>query len=288
MKLDLSFSEIKNDLPASIVVFFVALPLCLGIALASGAPLFSGVIAGIIGGVIVGLMSGSRLGVSGPAAGLAVIVFDAIGTLGSWELFLVAVVLAGVFQLVLGFMRAGFVAYFFPTSVITGMLAGIGILIILKQLPYLFGWHSDFLGEEAFNQVNGENTFSAIEHAVSLMSPAAVAISVVSLTLLVIWDKYLTKAHKIFQLIQGPIVVVLLGIVASIVLAQAGMPLQADQLVSLPVIDSFEAFKAEMAFPAFSEMMNIDVFTIALVMAAVASIETLLCVEATDKLDPQK
>ncbi|MBT80899.1 MAG: hypothetical protein CL587_10985 [Alteromonadaceae bacterium] len=288
MKLDLSFKEIKSDLPASIVVFFVALPLCLGIALASGAPLFSGVIAGIIGGIIVGLASGSRLGVSGPAAGLAVIVFDAIGTLGSWELFLCAVVLAGVFQLILGFMRAGFVAYFFPTSVITGMLAGIGLLIVLKQLPYLFGWHSDFLGEEAFNQVNGENTFSAIEHAVSMMSPAAIAISAVSLALLVIWDKYLTKAHKIFQLIQGPIVVVLLGIVASIMLAQAGMPLQADQLVSLPVIDSFEAFKAEMAFPAFSEMLNIDVFTIALVMAAVASIETLLCVEATDKLDPQK
>lgn len=288
MKLDVSFSEIKNDLPASIVVFFVALPLCLGIALASGAPLFSGVIAGIIGGIVVGLASGSRLGVSGPAAGLAVIVFDAISTLGSWEVFLCAVVLAGVFQLILGFLRAGFIAYFFPTSVITGMLAGIGVLIVLKQLPYLFGWHADFLGEEAFMQVNGENTFTAIQHAFSSMSLIAIGISVFSLAVLIIWDKYLTHKHKAFQLLQGPIVVVLMGIVISMVLAKMGTPLTSEQLVSLPVMDSFEAFKAEMAFPALSEIFNINVITIALVMAAVASIETLLCVEATDKLDPEK
>lgn len=288
MKSELSFAEIKNDLPASIVVFFVALPLCLGIALASGAPLFSGIIAGIVGGIVVGLFSGSRLGVSGPAAGLAVIVFDAITTLGSWELFLCAVVLSGVFQLILGFARAGFVAYFIPSSVITGMLAGIGLLIILKQIPYLFGWHADFLGEEAFQQLNGENTFSAISHALSVMSPAAVAISVVSIILLVIWDKYLTHAHKIFRLLQGPIVVVLLGIVTSMALSQAGMPLSPDQLVTLPVIDSFDSFASEMSFPAFSQMFSIEVITIALVMAAVASIETLLCVEATDKLDPDK
>lgn len=288
MKLDLSFSEMKNDLPASIVVFFVALPLCLGIALASGAPLFSGVIAGIIGGIVVGLVSGSRLGVSGPAAGLAVIVFDAIATLGSWELFLVAVVLSGVIQLIMGFARAGFIAYFIPTSVITGMLAGIGLLIILKQIPYLFGWHADFLGEEAFIHANGENTFSAIQHALGLMSPAAIAISGISLVLLVIWDKFLVPRHKIFQLIQGPIVVVLLGILASVMLSQAGSPLDPSMLVSLPVINSFSDFTQELAFPDFSQMFNMDVLTIAIVMAAVASIETLLCVEATDKLDPQK
>ena len=140
MGLGITFKEIKSDLPASIVVFFVALPLCLGIALASGAPLFAGVIAGIIGGIVVGAASGSRLGVSGPAAGLAVIVFDAIATLGSWELFLAAVVLAGVFQIIFGYMKAGFIAYFFPTSVITGMLTGIGFLIILKQIPFIFGY----------------------------------------------------------------------------------------------------------------------------------------------------
>ena len=205
MKMDLSFKHIKQDLPASIVVFFVALPLCLGIALASGAPLFSGIIAGIVGGIVVGMASGSRLGVSGPAAGLAVIVFDAIATLGSWELFLCAVVLAGVFQIALGYLRAGFVAYFFPTSVITGMLTGIGLLIILKQLPYLLGWHADFLGEQAFQQFNGENTFSAITHAISQISLPALLISAFSLALLVVWDKYLTPKHKIFQLIQGPL-----------------------------------------------------------------------------------
>ncbi|MEC7823849.1 MAG: SulP family inorganic anion transporter [Pseudomonadota bacterium] len=288
MKMDLSFKHIKQDLPASIVVFFVALPLCLGIALASGAPLFSGIIAGIVGGIVVGMASGSRLGVSGPAAGLAVIVFDAIATLGSWELFLCAVVLAGVFQIALGYLRAGFVAYFFPTSVITGMLTGIGLLIILKQLPYLLGWHADFLGEQAFQQFNGENTFSAITHAISQISLPALLISAFSLALLVVWDKYLTPKHKIFQLIQGPIVVVLLGIVFTVILNQASAPLSVDQLVSLPVISSFSDLTNEMAFPAFEQMFSLDVLTVAAVMAIVASIETLLSVEATDKLDPQR
>lgn len=288
MKMDLSFKHIKQDLPASIVVFFVALPLCLGIALASGAPLFSGIIAGIVGGIVVGMASGSQLGVSGPAAGLAVIVFDAIATLGSWELFLCAVVLAGVFQIALGYLRAGFVAYFFPTSVITGMLTGIGLLIILKQLPYLLGWHADFLGEQAFQQFNGENTFSAITHAISQISLPALLISAFSLALLVVWDKYLTPKHKIFQLIQGPIVVVLLGIVFTVILNQASAPLSVDQLVSLPVISSFTDLTNEMAFPAFEQMFSLDVLTVAAVMAIVASIETLLSVEATDKLDPQR
>lgn len=288
MKMDLSFKHIKQDLPASIVVFFVALPLCLGIALASGAPLFSGIIAGIVGGIVVGMASGSRLGVSGPAAGLAVIVFDAIATLGSWELFLCAVVLAGLFQIALGYLRAGFVAYFFPTSVITGMLTGIGLLIILKQLPYLLGWHADFLGEQAFQQFNGENTFSAITHAISQISLPALLISAFSLALLVVWDKYLTPKHKIFQLIQGPIVVVLLGIVFTVILNQASAPLSVDQLVSLPVISSFTDLTNEMAFPAFEQMFSLDVLTVAAVMAIVASIETLLSVEATDKLDPQR
>ncbi|WP_420935315.1 SulP family inorganic anion transporter [Alteromonas sp. A081] len=288
MMKELSFKDIKDDLPASIVVFFVALPLCLGIALASGAPLFSGIIAGIVGGIVVGFLSGSKLGVSGPAAGLAVIVFDGISALGGWEIFLCAVVLSGIIQLALGFFRAGFVAYFIPTSVITGMLAGIGLLIVLKQIPYLFGWHSDFLGEEAFQQVNGENTITAIVHAFSLMSLPALAISMGSLFLLVIWEKYLSPAHKIFRLIQGPIAVVLIGIVISMVLNRMGVPLQPDQLVSLPVIDSLDSFSKEMSFPDFSQMLRLDVITLAIVMAAVASIETLLCVEATDKLDPNK
>ena len=156
------FSKIKSDLPASIVVFFVALPLCLGIALASGAPLFSGLIAGIVGGIIVGALSGSQIGVSGPAAGLAAIVLTAIGTLGGYENFLVAVVIGGALQLLLGVLKAGIIGYYFPSSVIKGMLTGIGIIIILKQIPHFFGYDADPGGDFAFFQVDGENTFSEI------------------------------------------------------------------------------------------------------------------------------
>ena len=158
------FKELKSDLPASIVVFFVALPLCLGIALASGAPLFSGIIAGIVGGIVVGIFSGSQLGVSGPAAGLAVIVLTAISALGSFETFLLAVVLAGVIQYALGFFKAGFIAYFVPSSVIKGMLTGIGLLIILKQIPHAFGYSSDFEVDESFEQASGENTVTALSN----------------------------------------------------------------------------------------------------------------------------
>jgi len=288
MALGITFKEIKSDLPASIVVFFVALPLCLGIALASGAPLFAGVISGIIGGIVVGAASGSRLGVSGPAAGLAVIVFDSIATLGSWELFLAAVVLAGVFQIIFGYMKAGFIAYFFPTSVITGMLTGIGILIILKQMPFLFGYQSNYLGEEAFGQLDGENTFTAIQHALGLLSPAAVLISVVSLAILIVWDKYLTKRSKLFELLQGPIVVVIVGILFTVILGHYGIQIPKEQLVALPEIQSLSELKNEFTFADLSGIGTLAVIKIALVMAIVASIETLLSVEASDKLDPHK
>jgi SulP family sulfate permease len=284
------FRDIKSDLPASIIVFFVALPLCLGIALASGAPLFSGIIAGIIGGIVVGMASGSRLGVSGPAAGLAVIVYGAIMTLGSWEAFLVAVVLTGVFQVAMGYMKAGFIAYFFPTSVITGMLSGIGLLIILKQIPYAFGYNSDFLGDESFLQANGENTFSAIMQAWNFLTPGAVVISTLSLGLLILWDKTLTKKHRIFEIIQGPIVVVLFGILMNYLYQNGSinLSLNPDQIVTLPMIGSFGELLSQITFPDFSHFSNPDVYKIALIMAVVASLETLLCVEATDKLDPHK
>ena len=213
MKSNNLFKEFKNDLPASIVVFFVAVPLCLGIALASGAPLFSGIIAGIIGGIIVGIASGSPLGVSGPAAGLAVIVLTAIGTIGSFPAFLLAVVIAGIVQLTLGFAKAGFIAYFFPSSVIKGMLTGIGLLIILKQIPHALGWDKDAEGDDAFIQADGQNTFSEISKAMDFITPGALLIATISLAILILWDTVLTKKHKIFQLIQGPIVVVILGIV---------------------------------------------------------------------------
>jgi MFS superfamily sulfate permease-like transporter len=282
--------EFKNDFPASIVVFFVALPLCLGIALASGAPLFSGVIAGIIGGIVVGIMSGSQLGVSGPAAGLAVIVLTAIGALGSFEAFLLAVVLAGLLQYLLGFFKAGFIAYFVPTSVIKGMLTGIGLLIILKQIPHAFGYDADFEGDESFEQATGENTFTALSNAWDYLTPGAVTIALVSFAILILWDTLLTKKHKFFQILQGPIVVVLVGIAMNLAYQKGLLPfsLDANQIVSLPVANTLGDFFSFFTYPDFSQWNNIAVIKTAIVLAIVASLETLLCVEATDKLDPLK
>lgn len=285
------FKNIKQDLPASIVVFFVAVPLCLGIALASGAPLFSGIIAGIVGGIVVGVASGSSLGVSGPAAGLAIIVLSSIAALGgSWEAFLTAVVLAGIIQIILGYAKAGFIAYFFPSSVIKGMLTGIGLLIILKQIPHALGWDKDAVGDDEFFQADGKNTFSEIFEAVNYFTPGAVLIAFISLGILILWDVVLLKKHKFFQLLQGPIVVVVLGIVMS-QLYQNGVldfSLAADQLVRLPVPENLAGFFSQFTFPDFSAIRNFEVWKIAIVMAIVASLETLLSVEATDKMDPEK
>ncbi len=285
------FAEIKHDLPASIVVFFVAVPLCLGIALASGAPLFAGIIAGIVGGIVVGVASGSPLGVSGPAAGLAVIVLTSIATLGgSWEAFLLAVVLAGLIQLVLGYAKAGFIAYFFPSSVIKGMLTGIGLLIILKQIPHALGWDKDTVGDDAFFQRDGENTFSEIFKALEFITPGALLISAISLGILILWDKVLTQKHKIFGMLNGPLVVVVLGIAMNYFYQNGilNFSLAADQVVNIPVPENLAGFFAQFTLPDLSAITNWQVWKIAFVLAIVASLETLLCVEATDKLDPYK
>ncbi|HLL44158.1 MAG TPA: SulP family inorganic anion transporter [Segetibacter sp.] len=282
--------ELKSDLPASIVVFFVAVPLCLGIALASGAPLFSGIIAGIVGGIVVGIASGSPLGVSGPAAGLAVIVFTAINTLGSYPAFLLAVIVGGIIQLALGFAKAGFIAYFFPTSVIKGMLTGIGLLIIIKQIPHALGYDKDVEGDEAFQQASGENSFSSIFSAFEYVTPGAVLIGIISLAILILWDTVLTKKSKIFQVIQGPLVVVIVGILMNY-LYQSGVlnfSLSKDQLVQLPVANNMSDFVNQFTLPDFSQLTNWKVYQVGIVIAIVASLETLLCVEATDKLDPYK
>ncbi|MBO0352606.1 SulP family inorganic anion transporter [Muricauda ruestringensis] len=283
------FKYIKNDLPASIVVFFVALPLCLGIALASGAPLFSGLIAGIIGGIVVGALSGSQIGVSGPAAGLAAIVLTAIGTLGGYQNFLVAVVLGGIIQLIFGFLKAGIIAYYFPSSVIKGMLTGIGIIIILKQIPHFFGYDADPEGDWAFFQVDGENTFSEIINSINYISPGATLIAIIGLAILVLWSTVLTKKSKIFELVQGPLVAVVLGIVYfSVTSDDPTWGISAEHLVKVPVPDSLESFLGFFSFPNFSAISNMDVWVTAFTIALVASLETLLCVEATDKLDPEK
>ncbi|OIQ30320.1 MAG: hypothetical protein BM564_02825 [Bacteroidetes bacterium MedPE-SWsnd-G2] len=283
------FSNIKSDFPASIVVFFVALPLCLGIALASGAPLFSGLIAGIIGGIVVGGLSGSKIGVSGPAAGLAAIVLTAIGTLGGYENFLVAVVLGGAIQLLFGFLRAGIIGYYFPSSVIKGMLTGIGIIIILKQIPHFFGYDSDPEGDFAFFQVDGQNTFSEILATLNHVSLGPTLIGLISLAILILWSTVLTKKSKIFQLIQGPLVAVIAGIIFfTLSQGNEAIGFKAAQLVSVPVPDSIDSFFGQFTFPNFSVITNPEVWLVAFTIALVASLETLLCVEATDKLDPDK
>lgn len=284
------FGSLKQDLPASIVVFFVAVPLCLGIALASGAPLISGLIAGIVGGILVGIVSGSPLGVSGPAAGLAVIVYAAIQDLGAFETFLLAVVLAGAIQVILGALGAGILGYFFPSSVIKGMLAGIGILIVLKQIPHAFGHDTDPVGDTAYAQPDGDTTFSAFSSMISDITPSAVVVSMVSLAILILWESVMTKRSKIFRLLQGPLVAVVFGIAYQL-LTTKYMPtwaLDSTHLVTVPVADSFSGFMGLLTQPDWSQIGNAAVWTTAVTIAVVASLETLLCVEATDKLDPRK
>jgi len=283
------FKYIKNDLPSSIVVFFVALPLCLGIALASGAPLFSGLIAGIIGGIVVGSLSGSKIGVSGPAAGLAAIVLTAIGTLGGYENFLVAVVLGGIIQLVFGFLKAGVIGYYFPSSVIKGMLTGIGIIIILKQIPHFFGYDADPEGDFAFKQMDGENSFSEIINTINYIKPGSALIGFIGLGILLLWDKVLSKKGKIFQIIQGPLVAVAVGIIFYVI-TQSNETLFISQshLVSVPVPEDASSFLNQFSFPNFAAITNPEIWIVAFTIALVASLETLLCVEATDKIDPHK
>lgn len=283
------FKYIKNDLPASIVVFFVALPLCLGIALASGAPLFSGLIAGIVGGIVVGSLSGSKIGVSGPAAGLAAIVLTAIGTLGGYENFLVAVVLGGIIQLVFGLLRLGIIGYYFPSSVIKGMLTGIGIIIILKQIPHFFGYDPDPEGDFAFFQVDGENTFSEILNSINHITPGSLLIGVIGLAILLLWSNVLSKKGKIFQLIQGPLVAVVVGIIFYVLTkGNSTLGIESSHLVSVPVPEDFSSFLGQFSFPNFTAITNPEIWIVAFTIALVASLETLLCVEATDKLDPYK
>ncbi len=284
------FADFKNDLPASIIVFFVAVPLCLGIALASGAPLFAGIIAGIVGGIVVGAASGSPLGVSGPAAGLAVIVLTSIAQLGGWENFLLAVVIAGLIQVLAGYLKLGTIAYYFPSSVIKGMLTGIGLLIILKQIPHAFGYDKDYEGNLGFQQPDGENTFSELLNFINYISPAAMLITGVSLFILLIWDLYLGKKHKIFGVINGPLVAVLAGILINYLYNTGVLPysLTTKQVVNIPVASSVNEFLGQFTLPNFNQLLNPQVYFVALVIAVIASLETLLCVEATDKLDPLK
>ena len=269
--------NLKADIPASIVVFFVALPLCLGIALASGAPLFSGLIAGIVGGIVVGALSGSAIGVSGPAAGLAAIVLVAISTLGGFENFLLAVVLGGVIQVLFGILKAGVIGYYFPSSVIKGMLTGIGIIIVIKQIPYFFG-----IDKNTAESSNFIDIFSQINLGATL-------IACIGLSILIIWNVWLSKSFKIFQIIQGPVVAVAVGIIYYILTKDSStFSIDSAKLVSVPVPEDVSSFLGQFSSPNFDQITNPQIWVTAFTIALVASLETLLCVEATDKLDPRK
>lgn len=282
------FGSLGSDLPSSIVVFLVALPLCLGIALGSGAPLFSGIIAGMVGGIVIGSLSGSQLSVSGPAAGLTAIVVVAIGKLQVYEAFLLAVVLGGVFQIILGFLKAGILGDYIPSSVIKGMLAAIGLILILKQFQHLVGYDKDFEGDESFAQSGGENTFSGIFGSLQHLIPAALIIGVVSLLIMIVWELYIAGRSKIFKLIPAPLIVVLVGVAINEALraTQPGMVIKQSHLVNIPVAESVSGFISFFTFPDLNAITNPIVWQTGLTIAIVASLETLLNIEAADDLDP--
>jgi carbonic anhydrase len=278
------FSNIKGDFSAGLVVFLIAVPLCLGIALASGAPLFAGMISGIVGGLVIGFLSGSQLSVSGPAAGLTAVVLVAITKLGGFEIFLLSAVIAGALQLILGLAKAGTVANYFPSNVITGMLTAIGVIIILKQLPHAFGYDANAEGNITFFQVDGDNTFSALLSAVNHISLGATLITIISIFIILYWSK-IPKLN----VVPAPLVAVLSGILLnSLFSGSALLALGSKHLVSLPVPSSFNDFIHQFTFPDFTAIGNKEVWITAVTIAIVASVETLLNVEATDKLDPMK
>lgn len=282
--------NIGADLPAAIVVFLIAIPLCLGIAVASGLNEFSGIIGGVIGGIVIGSLSGSHLSVSGPAAGLTAIVAAAVTKLPAVEAFFLAVVIAGVFQLLLGIFRLGVIGDYVPNSVIKGMLAAIGIILILKQLPHLVGYDKDYVGDETFIQVSGENTFSSLLNTLNHLTPVAVLIGIVGIAILIIYETKWVKSKKIFQILSGPLLVVILGIIINS--ATQNLPsaykLDATHLVNIPVASSASEFFSFFRLPDWSYLANAEVWITAVTLALVASLETLLSLEAVDKLDPLK
>lgn len=280
-------ANLKSDFASGLVVFLVALPLCLGIALASGAPLFSGIISGVVGGIVVGYLSTSHLSVSGPAAGLTAIVLTAITDLGAFNVFLTAVFIAGIIQLLLGFLKAGSISNFFPNNVIEGMLAGIGVIIFIKQIPHAFGYDKDF-GGESFVQSDGQNNFMEFFSFLEHVQLGSVIITAISLTILIGWNK-IDFFNKI-KLVPPALVAVIVGIVINEFFIQTGnsLAIGGDHLVKLPVPTSIEEFQSIFIMPDFSAFTNSKVWIVGATIAVVASIETLLCIEAADRMDTQK
>lgn len=284
-------SNLQYDLPAALVVFLVALPLCLGVALASGVPAFSGIIAGAVGGIVVGMLSGSQLSVSGPAAGLTIIVSAAVSALHTFEVFLLAVFLAGVIQLLLGMLRAGVIGDFIPSAVIKGMLAAIGLILILKQIPHALGYTTNHAGDFFFWQRDGENTFTGLANVFTqTLSPAATSLTLVSLLILHLWDRPGMRSHSLLKFVPGPLLVVVLGVLANYVLSTVWPvhSLGSDNLVSIPVASDVSDFLMQFHSPDFTRIGDPLIWQTAFAFAVVASIETLLSLEAVDKIDPFK
>lgn len=285
------FSNAKNDITSGVVVFLIAVPLCLGIALACGAPLIAGINAGIVGGLVIGAFSKSQLSVSGPAAGLTAIIAGAITALGSFELFLCSVVVAGLFQLLFGLLRAGGISNYFPSNVIEGMLAAIGVIIIIKELPHAVGYDRNNIGDffHGFLSVapGDESVFSSLLHSISYIHPGAVIVTIVSLTILILWQK---PFFKKIQWLPGGLAAVLAGVLINQLFVVSGskLAISSEHLVNLPVATNFGEYLNNYMLPEFSGFMNPLVWQTGLIIAVVASIETLLCIEATDKLDPMK
>jgi MFS superfamily sulfate permease-like transporter len=275
------------DFPSSIVVFLVALPLCLGIALASNAPLFSGIIAGIIGGIVIGSLSGSQLSVSGPAAGLTAIVGAAILKLPTFETFLLAVVICGALQVVFGFIKAGVIGDYVPNCVIKGMLAAIGLILILKQFPHLVGYDANFLGDESFKQANNENTFSGIIHSLRYITPVAVLIGAVGLLFQFAWEKFTANKKGFIRIIPAPLIVVLVGIAINEFFKNGSTyAIDPKHMVNIPIAQSTGEFFSFFTRPDFNGFLNKEVWIAGVTLALVASLETLLSIEAIDDLDP--
>ncbi|CAG7857569.1 hypothetical protein MCAMS1_02443 [biofilm metagenome] len=287
---DFSLSENFNrDIPAGIAVFLVSIPLSLGIALASGAPLFSGLITGIVGGLVVAPLSGSALGISGTAAGLSLIILPAIQKLG-YDAFLLSALFAGLLQVVLGLMRAGVIAYYFPSSVINGMLSGIGIIIFLKQIPHAVGYDQDYEGDFDFSQADDYSSFSELFHMLGAIQPGAVLIAAASLAIALLWEKPYLQNKYFFQSLKSPLVAVLSGILINEVLLHfyPVWALGTSHLVTIPIVDNIPSLLQQLHFPDFTQRLNGQVYVVGFMLAVVASLETLLSIEAVDKLDPYK
>lgn len=282
--------NLTNDLKSSLVVFLVALPLCLGIAIASGAPPMSGLIAGILGGIVVGAISKSSVSVSGPAAGLTVIVLDSITTLGTFPLFLGALVAAGILQFLLGVVKAGVLGYYFPSAVIKGMLTAIGLILILKQIPHAVGYDKDFLGDFAFNQADQHNTFSEIYYAFVYFSPGAIPIILISLALILFFEQPSIKKNRFLGIVPGALWAVLasIGINNFYKQIKPEWVLDNEHLVFLPTMSSWRELPNLITLPEFDLIATSSFWIVAVTVAAIGSIETLLSIEASDKMDPYK